>query len=401
MWVSDEVAIWPPCQTRNSDGQAKKSALRFVPRRPVWLLAGLLPLAFAAPSGVQAQSLNDFAILAGSTITNTGTTTINGSIGLSPGTVITGAGPGANNFVQTGGTIHVADGVAVQAKSDLTTAYNVLMGRPSQTLVGDLGNGRILTAGVYSYGSSAQLTGTLTLQGGANDVFIIQVGSSLTTASNSAIVLSGAVNPANVFFVVGSSATLGTSTAFLGQILALTSIGLDTSATIDCGAAWARNGAVTLDSNTINICTFSIPAGTIGATLGGGGTKNDRAVAAAIDNFGGPLPLGFQVLALLTPAELAAALAEMAGEVATGVAPSGTQAMNAFLDQASGDHGGAGTVHLADNKAPEQNTVSVMGYAEAQPTATSAFSAFDRPLAEALPQIGRWDLWAGAYGAIV
>ena len=186
----------------------------------------------------------NFAVLGGSTVTNTGASVLHGDLGVWPGLAITGFGPGIVN-----GTIHAGDAVAMQAQSDLTTAYNTLAGMaPTQVLTGqDLG-GQTLTPGVYFFSSSAQLTGALTLSGPGD--FVFQIGSTLTTASNSSIL---AVNGANIYWQVGSSATLGTATAFKGNILALTSITLTTGATIDSGRALARNGAVTLDGNTITI----------------------------------------------------------------------------------------------------------------------------------------------------
>jgi hypothetical protein len=152
------------------------------------------------------------------------------------------------------GTINIANGPALKAQSDLTTAYNAAMGlSPTGTLTGkDLG-GMTLTPGVYFFASSAQLTGTLTLNnlGNPNALFVFQIGSTLTTASNSSVIFSNSLADRNVFWQVGSSATLGTTTSFQGNILALTSIPLDTGATIGCGSALARNGAVTLDSNVI------------------------------------------------------------------------------------------------------------------------------------------------------
>ncbi|MDR3475666.1 MAG: ice-binding family protein [Devosia sp.] len=352
----------------------------------------------AVATSAYAQTLDSFAVLAGSTVTNTGTTTINGNIGVSPGTAITGTG----SIVQTGtGTFHANDGVAMQAQSDLTTAYNVLMSMPSTALSGDLG-GKVLTAGVYSFASSAQLTGTLTLQGGADDVFVIQVGSSLTTASNSHIVLSGGVQAKNVFFVVGSSATLGTTTTFQGQILALTSITLDTTASIECGAAWARNGAVTLDSNTINVCDFTVAPGTFGNDLGPSATPDQTAVAAALDAYvagGGTLPLGFGVISLLTPDQLAAALTQLSGETATGVAPTGMQATDSFLNMVLNGRRGPGVVTApGPSMAPDQGTVSVMGYrSEGSPVADSAFASFDRAPGGVPPDL-RLDVWVAGFG---
>jgi hypothetical protein len=242
---------------------------------------GLMGATLTSPSHAQAPSLltaGSFGVLAGSTVTNTGSTVINGDLGVSPGSAITGFPPGIVN-----GTIHAADAVAGQAQIDNTNAYNVLAGRPiTSNLTGqDLG-GKTLIAGVYGFNSSAQLTGTLILdgQGNPNSVFIINIGSTLTTASGSSILLINGAQGGNVFFRVGSSATLGTSTSFTGDILALTSITLNTSAKIICGDALAQNGAVTLDSNTITACTLSVASAS--SVLPSSATDNQRAVANSI-----------------------------------------------------------------------------------------------------------------------
>src|SRR3984893_2299948 len=226
---------------------------------------GLMGAALTSPSHAQAPPLltaASFGVLAGSTVTNTGPTVINGDVGVSPGSAITGFPPGLVN-----GATHAADAVSAQAQVDETNAYNVLAGRPITTnLTGqDLG-GKTLIAGVYGFNTSAQLTGTLTLngQGNPNSVFVINIGSTLTTASGSRILLINGVQGGNVFFRVGSSATLGTSTSFTGDILALTSITLNPSAKIICGDALAKNGAVALDSNTITACaTSAAPASSV------------------------------------------------------------------------------------------------------------------------------------------
>lgn len=194
-----------------------------------------------------------FLVLGGSTVTNTGPTTVTGgNLGVSPGTAITGFPPG---IVVAPGSIHAADAVAAQAQSDVTTAYTTLAGQaPSATLTGqDLG-GKTLTQGVYFYATSAQLTGQLTLdaKGDPSAVFVFQIGSTLVTASNASVLLTNGASPCNVYWQIGSSATLGTTTAFKGNIVALTSIGLNTGATVT-GRALARNGAVTLDTNTFII----------------------------------------------------------------------------------------------------------------------------------------------------
>ena len=217
---------------------------------PVHVNAGPLTLGTAG----------NFAVLAGSTVTNTGSTVIDGGdVGVSPGTAITGFPPAT---ITPPYTIDNAD--AAQAQTDLTTAYNAAAGlAPTQDLTGQNLGGLTLTPGVYFFSSSAFLTGTLTLndQGDPNAQFVFQIGSTLITASNSSVVTindGGSTMPGcTVFWQVGSSATLGTDTAFLGHILALTSITLTTGSTILDGSALAQNGAVTLDSNTITNCVSS------------------------------------------------------------------------------------------------------------------------------------------------
>lgn len=249
----------------------------------------LLGLALS-PLGVYGSAVNvdlgtadAFAVLAGSTVTNTGATTVHGSLGVSPGSAITGFPPGS----VSGGTIHAADAVAAQAQSDLTTAFGAASGQSCGTNLSgtDLG-GLTLTTGVYCFNSSAQLTGALTLnaQGNANAVFLFQIGSTLTTASSSSVVFTNGGQGDSVFWEVGSSATLGTSTAFAGNILALTSITLDTAATIECGRALARNGAVTMDTNTVSIDTQGCEA-----TTGGGSTVPEPRTAFLFLVVGPPL----------------------------------------------------------------------------------------------------------------
>jgi Ice-binding-like len=206
-------------------------------------------------------SAGSFAVLAGSMVTNTGPTTISGDIGVSPGSAITGAG----SITDTGAT-HAGDAVALQAQNDVTTAYNALAAAPCTQSLGGTAvevGGHTLTPGVYCYSSSAQLTGTLTLdaQGDANAVFIFKTVSTLTTASNSSVVMINGGQPCNAYWKIGSSATLGTSTAFVGNILALTSISLTSGAKVS-GRALARNGAVTMDTNTVS----ATACGAAGAT---------------------------------------------------------------------------------------------------------------------------------------
>ncbi len=229
---------------------------------------------------------NAFAVMGGQTVTNTGTSVIQGDLGVGPGIAITGFPPG---IVLPPGTIHAGDAVALQAQSDITVAYNDLAGRPRDfDLTGqDLG-GRTLTPGVYYFSSSAQLTGTLTLdfQGNSDALFVFQVGSTLTTASNSSVVMINGggedLEGCEVYWQIGSSATLGTTTSFVGNIVALTSISLNNGANIVSGRALARNGAVTLDTNSITApdCMPDVSAGIISGLifndLNGNGSRDSN-----------------------------------------------------------------------------------------------------------------------------
>jgi hypothetical protein len=194
-----------------------------------------------------------FEILAGSTVTNTGPTVITGGdLGLSPGSAVTGFPPGT---LTPPAIMHIADPIAAQAELDLTTAYLYTAGLSGgAVLPGDM-SGLTFPPGLYTNSSTVMLSsGAVTLDGGGNvnAVFIFQVASTLTTLGSTQVILSGGAQAKNVFWQVGSSATLGTNSIFEGNILTLQSITLDTGAALT-GRALARNGAVTMDDNLITI----------------------------------------------------------------------------------------------------------------------------------------------------
>jgi hypothetical protein len=209
------------------------------------LLTGLLSVpsrAYAdAAATVDLHTAATYSVL-GSTVASTGTTTLSGDLGAT--TSITGS-------PTVSGKTHAADAAAAQAQSDLTTAYDNAAGRtPTATVAADLG-GQTLTAGVYRPTSSLTVRGTLTLdgRGDPNAVFIFQLATTLTTASGSHVTLAGGAQASHVFWQVGSTAWLGTGSTFSGTIMAQTSITLSAHATVH-GRALARDGAVTLDTNT-------------------------------------------------------------------------------------------------------------------------------------------------------
>jgi hypothetical protein len=230
------------------------------------------------------SDLASFAVLGASTVTNTGATTLTGQLGVNPGLAITGQASitiNGNAALTTGAVfVHAGDGVASSAQSQLTAA---------RTSLGLLGPGTLepvdlagltLSPGVYLVPAGvSNLTGALTLDGGgnANAAWVFQMPSTLITSPGSVVNVINTGSGAGVFWNVGSSATLGTTTSFQGNILALTSITLNTGATIPCGRALADNGAVTMDANTIGgPCTGSL-AGNTGLSGGltvpiGGGT---------------------------------------------------------------------------------------------------------------------------------
>jgi hypothetical protein len=215
------------------------------------LLLGCGPLiadaAASSPVPVVLGSVAGFAVFAGSTATSAGVSTLNGDLGVNPGVAATGFPPGVIH-----GNLHIGDGLAASAHADLATAYADGGGRgPASPITTDLG-GVTLTPGVYGAGAAMTLAGTLTLdgQGNRNAVFILQAGSTLGTAANSQVNLINGAQACNVFWQVGSSATLGASSSLAGTILASTSITMGDGVAIT-GRALARDGAVTLINDTI------------------------------------------------------------------------------------------------------------------------------------------------------
>src|ERR1700682_4172842 len=239
------------------------------------LSIGSLGWAQSAPPLGSAQS---FAVLGASTVTNTGPTVITGDLGVSPGTAVTGFPPGK----VTGGTLHAGDATATAAQAAAHTAYANLVAQPCGTnltgkILGTTPGAVTLSPGVYCFNSTAQLTGTLTLS--SNGVYVFQMRSTLTTASNSSVVLTNGATAANVFWQIGSSATLGTNTVFVGSILALISDTVTTGASVN-GRVFALTGAVTMDSNAV---TNAAPC-----SGGGGGGQQCQDFTTGRGSFTGP-----------------------------------------------------------------------------------------------------------------
>ena len=227
---------------------------------PSWLPLALAGVTFWLPQGrasINLGSAASFAVIGGSAVTSTGETVVDGNLGVSPGTAITGFGPGVVN-----GTIYDDEAIAGLAASDATAAYTAILNDVSgQNLTGDNMGGLTLLPGVNSFSSSAQLTGTLILnaEGNPNAQFIFQIGSTLTTASDASIELINGAQADDVYWQVGSSATIGTGSVLDGNILANTSITMNPGSSLT-GSAIALNGAVTLNDSSVSISSIPEPS---------------------------------------------------------------------------------------------------------------------------------------------
>ena len=254
--------------------------------------------AHAAQPTVGLGTTSDYAVLAGSGISNTGPTTVSGSAGGALGSSPTGTFTGDTLVTTTGAKFTAVNAQTTAAKADLVLAYDDAAGRVPVTsaITADLA-GQNLTAGVYKSASAMALNGVLTLnaQNNPDAVFIFQAGSTLITGSGSSVVLENGAQACNVFWQVGSSATFGTTTDFTGHVLALESITANTSATFH-GQLLARNGAVTLDTNTIvnDLCETVLPTDTATpTTTDGGGLPNTDAPDLSV-----PLVVGLGLASL-------------------------------------------------------------------------------------------------------
>jgi len=280
-------------------------------RKPLFscLFAAVLLLSTGSLKTVSAQTApplgtaQNFAVLGASTVTNASAgTVLTGNLGVWPGSAITGFPPGV-----VIGTIHAADGIAQTAQQDALTAYNYLAGEACTTnLTGtDLG-GLTLLPGVYCFNNSAQLTGTLTLNstGNPNSVFVFKIASTLTTASNSAVVVEGG-SACNVYFQVGTSATIGTGTQILGSIFAESSITITTSANVT-GGSYALTGAVTMDDNSVTACMGTLQVCKVAGSSSLLGESFGFSIAGTpatlISVTAGASPGGLCSVALLVPA---------------------------------------------------------------------------------------------------
>jgi hypothetical protein len=307
----------------------------------VCLAFAVIPIGIANAAPVNLATAQPFVVLSGAGVTNTGASVLNGDLGVSPGTSLTGFGGTA----VVNGATHANDAVAAQAQADLTTAYNVAAGQaisPGNELTGQNLGGLTLTPGAYGFSSSAGLTGQLTLdaQGNPNAQFVFVIGTTLITESASSVILTNGASPCNVYWKVGSSATFGSGTAFEGNVLALETISMTSGVTF-LGRALARNGEVTLDNDVLTAPQCSTPVTTVTPTgTGGGGsttTTGGTAPAAPVKKKGTTTP----------------------GKTPTGKAPAKTGGGSATL--VHGPTSGAGVRVSIKGKRIKQVTITVNG----------------------------------------
>ena len=267
----------PPSDSLAGSRRSALRAGRRTFRVGLVLLGSLSSLLFAsgalgATATVGLGTAASFSVLAGSTVTNTGPTTMFGDLGLYPGTSVTGE-------PHVLGQTHVDDQVAIEAKNALTTAYTNAESRPPSGSAGTQLAGQTFSPGVYNASESLLLSSgsvTLNAEGNPDAVFIFQIGSTLITGSNTTVSLINGAQACNVFWQVGSSATLGSGTHFVGTIMASASITANTAATIH-GRLLARTAAVTLEDNTI---TTSTCASSVSGSGGGTETATPEETAA-------------------------------------------------------------------------------------------------------------------------
>jgi len=278
------------CQFSDRTARTRRRVLRCTLLAAAILL--VLPVAdayaFSNPAPVTLGAAGEFTVLAGSTVTNTGATVISadagigGNLGVSPGSAVTGFPPGV---VTPPGSIHAGDATAGTAQTAAGAAYTDAAGRTPDvvfTPVHDL-VGQTFTAGVYNDPSSLALSGNVTLDGEGNPdaVFIFQAGSTLGTSSSSQVLLTNGAQACNVFWAVGSSATLGADSAFSGTILAQTSATVGDSASIE-GRVLAGSGAVTLANDTVNTPACAPVSGVGTAPLFGGAAWAVASIALVV-----------------------------------------------------------------------------------------------------------------------
>ena len=280
----------------------KRSTHAVLPLAALGLILWINSIAALASTAPGLGTASSYAILAGTpNITNTGATVISGSVGIFPAASVTGFPPGT----VTNGTIQAGTAAAGTAETDLTAAYGVAASSPCNfNKTGQNLGGMTLTPGTYCQTTAPTLTGILTLSG--NGVFIFQIGSTLVTAPGASVVLTGGAQACNVFWQVSSSATLDTTTAFVGTIMALTSISLNNGASIQ-GRALARNGAVTLINNVITAPTGCNAATVVGPTATATPTATPAVVGAPNGGGGPPQGQGFPWILAIVGAMLGSA----------------------------------------------------------------------------------------------